>query len=382
MVAAMLMPLRAAAFSYTPRHAAASADLSWGFTYSPSPMVNACDTPGGFISYGQMYFYVKDYQGNVRQVTDANGTVEQDNHYYPYGMLMGESSDILAAAAGSGSTNSNPYLFGSKEYLTTAGANLLDFNARTYGPSTLLFQTQDPKADAYTPFLPYLYCAGEPVNRVDRDGEAFETFWDFGCIGYDGYSTIRNVIKGDYSAAKESAKDLAFDIAAALIPGVPAGINKVIKGVDKAVDAAKAVDKATDVAKTADKASDVNKGLKNADRIAEGKAFEKQKLREGITQGKDVVDHVTLVPQNGLGNVKCNRTVTYQLIRNSDGTYSIIETKLPSKTQLTKGQTRSHNHVGATGGYFEVRSNIKQWNIEKGTKIFVKDYKIECKYIE
>lgn len=101
-----------------------------------------------------------------------------------------------------------------------------------------------------------------------------------------------------------------------------------------------------------------------------------------IAQGKDVVDQVTLVPQNGVGNVKGNRTVSDQLIRNNDGTFSIIETKLTNKTRLSKGQSRANNHIGTTGGYFEVRSDIKQWNIGKGQQIFVRDYKIEYKYIE
>ena len=125
------------------------------------------DTPTGYFGVGRMHYYVKDYQGNIRQVTDADGNVEQDNHYYPYGMLIAESSDILA---GNSSSNANPYLYGSKEYLTTAGANLLDFTARTYDPSTILFQTQDPLSGKYTPFLPYLYCGADPVNRIDPDG--------------------------------------------------------------------------------------------------------------------------------------------------------------------------------------------------------------------
>ena len=37
------------------------------------------------IRANSMHYYVKDYQGNIRRVTDANGKVEQDNHYYPYG---------------------------------------------------------------------------------------------------------------------------------------------------------------------------------------------------------------------------------------------------------------------------------------------------------
>ncbi|MDE6368804.1 MAG: hypothetical protein K2K94_06150 [Muribaculaceae bacterium] len=132
---------------------------------------NHVDTPTGYISLDRMHYYVKDYQGNVRQVTDADGKVEQDNHYYPYGMLMGESSDILATARGGSVINPNPYLYGSKEYLTTGGANLLDFTARTYDPSLPLFQTQDPMAGDYTQFNTYLYCGGDPVNRTDDNGK-------------------------------------------------------------------------------------------------------------------------------------------------------------------------------------------------------------------
>ena len=132
---------------------------------------NRVDTPTGYIASGRMHYYVKDYQGNVRQVTDADGKVEQDNHYYPYGMLMGESSDILATARGGSLINPNPYLYGSKEYLTTGTANLLDFTARTYDPSTLLFHTQDPFNYKFTRFNSYGYCAADPINYIDPNGE-------------------------------------------------------------------------------------------------------------------------------------------------------------------------------------------------------------------
>ncbi len=174
---AILMPLCAASFSYP-----SFTDYRGRLILTRSLLdagdlvttVKSGDTPNGYITSGRIHYYIKDYQGNIRQVTDANGTVEQDNHYYPYGMLMGESSDILAAAAGSGSTNSNPYLFGSKEYLTTAGANLLDFTARTYDPSIPLFHTQDPMAGNYTPFNPYLYCGSDPINIVDPNGREWK----------------------------------------------------------------------------------------------------------------------------------------------------------------------------------------------------------------
>ena len=53
---------------------------------------------GGYITFGVggipvYHFYQNDHLGNVRVVSGANGTVEEVNHYYPYGALMGESQN-------------------------------------------------------------------------------------------------------------------------------------------------------------------------------------------------------------------------------------------------------------------------------------------------
>lgn len=46
----------------------------------------------GYISMpdGVFHFYQKDHLGNVRLVVNQDGTVEQTNHYYPYGMSFAE----------------------------------------------------------------------------------------------------------------------------------------------------------------------------------------------------------------------------------------------------------------------------------------------------
>ena len=38
------------------------------------------------------FMILTDHQGNVRVVANPNGEVEQMNHYYPYGGLMGEGT--------------------------------------------------------------------------------------------------------------------------------------------------------------------------------------------------------------------------------------------------------------------------------------------------
>ncbi|MBQ2839004.1 MAG: hypothetical protein IJE73_05125 [Muribaculaceae bacterium] len=77
-------------------------------------------TPAGYISGSMRYYYLKDYQGNNSVVLNQNGVVQQINHYYPYGSLMGEGFNA----------SSQPYRYGGKELVTLGGLNLSDFGAR------------------------------------------------------------------------------------------------------------------------------------------------------------------------------------------------------------------------------------------------------------
>lgn len=109
----------------------------------------------------------------IRITNPVTGYTSYSTSYY--GMLMGESSDILATArAGRNPLTGNRNLYGGKEYLTTAGANLLDFTARTYDPSTLLFHTPDPLRDRYIHVHSCLYCSADPVNRIDPTGKGWK----------------------------------------------------------------------------------------------------------------------------------------------------------------------------------------------------------------
>ena len=55
--------------------------------------LNRINIPGGFIYGDSVYYNVSDHQGNIRQVWNATtGQTVQDNHYYPYGALFGESA--------------------------------------------------------------------------------------------------------------------------------------------------------------------------------------------------------------------------------------------------------------------------------------------------
>ena len=46
----------------------------------------------GYSDSTGYHFYVKDYRGDVRAVVADDGTLEEVNSYYPYGMLHGPSA--------------------------------------------------------------------------------------------------------------------------------------------------------------------------------------------------------------------------------------------------------------------------------------------------
>lgn len=92
------------------------------------------------------YYYLKNYQGNNSVVLNQNGVIQQINHYYPYGSLMGEGY----------SASSQPYRYGGKELVTLGGLNLSDFGARWLDSPSGTFTTMDPLCEKFTQYSPYL----------------------------------------------------------------------------------------------------------------------------------------------------------------------------------------------------------------------------------
>jgi RHS repeat-associated protein len=113
---------------------------------------------GGYIKNDQYYFYLQDHLGSNRVVADASGNMVQTNHYYPYGTPFAESYN----------QDVQKYKYIGKEYDTENGLNYYDVEARLLDGSR--FTTIDPLAEKYPSISPYVYCKGNPINRVDLDG--------------------------------------------------------------------------------------------------------------------------------------------------------------------------------------------------------------------
>ena len=135
------------------------------------------------------HYHIADYQGNIRAVVASDGTLEEADNYYPYGGLLG------AATAGV-----QPLKYGAKELDRENGLDLYDSRARWYDPLLGRTTTQDPLAEKYPHLSPYLWCAGNPIKLIDKDGKNYgdtlatqdAAAIDFG-ICYNGKSIIKNL---------------------------------------------------------------------------------------------------------------------------------------------------------------------------------------------
>ena len=91
-------------------------------------------------------------------VIDQNGTVEETNHYYPFGGVFASTSSI------------QPYKYNGKELDTKKGLNWYDYGARHYDAALGRFATVDPSSESYYETSPYAYCGNNPVVYYDPSG--------------------------------------------------------------------------------------------------------------------------------------------------------------------------------------------------------------------
>ena len=118
------------------------------------------DEGGGIV----MHFYVKDHLGSNRLVVDGNGNIEEVNHYYPFGALMGDRCGV----------SRNKYKYIGKELDTMYGWNMQDHEARWYDPVVGRWMATDPLQEKYESVSSYCYTANNPIRFVDTDGKVIK----------------------------------------------------------------------------------------------------------------------------------------------------------------------------------------------------------------
>lgn len=161
----------------------------------------------------QFHYYLKDHLGNIRVVLDERDVVEQVNHYYAFGGLMGESygGDVQR------------YKYNGKELERLSGLDWYDYGARFM--DGMRFTGVDSKAELKPWQSPYTYGRNNPLRFIDPDGnDEFDKLQGF------ARGIITNLISGtnlrdsytpnnsaDYNAGLKRADKTSLAVGTALL---------------------------------------------------------------------------------------------------------------------------------------------------------------------
>ena len=106
------------------------------------------------------HYFLQDHLGNNRVVVQEDGKVEQVNHYYAFGGLMGESSGGEV----------QPYKYNAKELNRMHGLDWYDYGARMYDPVIGRWTVVDPMQEKYPNISSYCYTINNPIRYIDIKG--------------------------------------------------------------------------------------------------------------------------------------------------------------------------------------------------------------------
>ena len=181
---------------------------------------------GGYITFSgttpQYHFYLKDHLGNNRVVCNASGTAEQVNHYYPFGGLMGESTN----------GDTQRFKYNGKELDRMHGLDWYDYGARHYDGARGQFTTIDPLAEKDYDISPYAYCADNPINAYDPDGRGinFAIGAFIGAITEYGAQVLGNMAKDGIQLADFKDVDLGDIAIAGAVGAATSGYSSLSTG--------------------------------------------------------------------------------------------------------------------------------------------------------
>jgi RHS repeat-associated protein len=181
-------------------------------------------------------WYATDHLENVRAVIDitpgmpAPQILEQSD-YLPFG------TKILNPAHASMPSNRWRYAGKEEQDFGSLNLGLLDFGARMYDPFTARWTAVDPMAGKSGQMSPYNYCGGDPVNRIDPDGNwvwvAIGAAIEYGsqvynnlqkgATGYDAWVVDVNFVRVGLSAVNPGKK--LFLAKTILVEGAKAAIS-------------------------------------------------------------------------------------------------------------------------------------------------------------
>ena len=211
-----------------------------------------------------IYLYRKNLQGDVTHIMKSDGSIVGTYEYDAWGKIINLSSLTTIARV-------NPFRYRGYYYDNESGLYYL--NSRYYNPEWGRFINADDtdtllcSPNELTDKNLYSYCDNNPVVRVDRGGDFWETVFDVVSLGA---SVVEVCVNPTDPWAWAGLAGDAID----LIPFVTGvgEVTRAVKTIDKVADTvqiAKAVDfteDAADIVKTLDRSSGFTKSTVSAGR--------------------------------------------------------------------------------------------------------------------
>ena len=129
---------------------------------------------GGYCSFnnGQnptFHYYEKDHLGSVRMVVNENGTIEQVNHYYPFGGVYGDLSY-------NSEYQKSKYI--GKEFDHMHGLDWYDHGARMYDAARVAWDKTERLYGKFNNWNLYCYGLDNPIKFIDKDGREPGDFFE------------------------------------------------------------------------------------------------------------------------------------------------------------------------------------------------------------
>lgn len=207
--------------------------------------------PAGMKYNGVQYWHQKNMQGDVVRILNASGAEVVSYAYDAWGKVLSVSGSLSSTVGAA-----NPFRYRGYYYDTETGWYYL--NTRYYDPNVGRFLSPDnvnlllASPRALTDKNLYAYCDNNPVMRIDRGGEFWDTIFDVVSLVVSVVDVVKNPTDPMAWAG------LAADAVCLVTPGLTGG-GTIVKATSKAddiidvVQTTKKVDKVSEVVKHTDK---------------------------------------------------------------------------------------------------------------------------------